>query len=384
MKYRIIKIFICFISIFVSTRLFAQLDYVSITSSGESKTKAGAEVIAVRNAVEKAYNKYELISPDVFNRIKKTPDAGSLKSSNAIYWGDIKCYDVLSATENNNLWTVFVRVAVSFDRLVSWANYSWPAMVEELEEYSQIHFSYDGKYAKVSTKDGKLGLLSTTTGNEILPAEFTEIWPLEYSNDMIDDDESENTYFTDYDPYVFAVKDGMKGVYDKYGECICENYISISGRDVLFATVDGGMDIINPQTKVHIHVNCEDNNPAGHYCSIKRNGKWGVVNKDGKIIIDTIYDEIPNQTDGEIYYLGSEGADIVVVKNGKYGIINMKGDVMLPFEYDYINPMCGKYKPLSLNGKWGLYFEGKVIKPCTFTSEFEVEEFISWDEDDED
>ena len=62
----------------------------------------------------------------------------------------------------------------------------------------------------------------------------------------------------------------------------------------------------------------------------------------------------------------------------------MKGDVMLPFEYDYINPMCGKYKPLSLNGKWGLYFEGKVIKPCTFTSEFEVEEFISWDEDDED
>ena len=69
--------------------------------------------------------------------------------------------------------------------------------------------------------------------------------------------------------------------------------------------------------------------------------------------------------------------DIIVVKDGKYGIVDLTGKEMLPCEYDYIGWMIGDNKALfrgaydqtwrTFDGKWGLYQDGEVVRPCEYT-----------------
>ena len=60
----------------------------------------------------------------------------------------------------------------------------------------------------------------------------------------------------------------------------------------------------------------------------EKNGKYGLINLDGKKITDTIYDSIES-------FSKIEG-QFIVSQNEKYGIINLKGTIMVPVKYDKI------------------------------------------------
>ena len=60
----------------------------------------------------------------------------------------------------------------------------------------------------------------------------------------------------------------------------------------------------------------------------KKDGKYGLINYEGKKITNAIYDELKS-----VKY--KEG-EILAKKDGKYGVINGKGKVIIKFEYDQI------------------------------------------------
>ena len=60
----------------------------------------------------------------------------------------------------------------------------------------------------------------------------------------------------------------------------------------------------------------------------EEDGKFGLINYDGKAITKPIYEEIAS-----VKY--KEG-EILAKRNGKYGVINNKGNQLIPFEYEEI------------------------------------------------
>lgn len=90
-----------------------------------------------------------------------------------------------------------------------------------------------------------------------------------------------------------------------------------------------------------------------------KNGTWIKIDTMGRTV--EIYDEVKTK--------GGINDDILFKKNGKWGIMNHKGEVMLGNEYDTIDvfPRFG-HEPLlykiQADGKHGLWVDGKDIIPC--------------------
>lgn len=92
-----------------------------------------------------------------------------------------------------------------------------------------------------------------------------------------------------------------------------------------------------------------------------REGRYGLLNKRGKLVVPLEYNYIVQLIDSE-KMIEREG-DIVKVKKGnKYGLINNSGESVLPLEYEDIRSFSNKLLVVKNNGKYGLVDEkGKVI-----------------------
>ena len=75
--------------------------------------------------------------------------------------------------------------------------------------------------------------------------------------------------------------------------------------------------------------NIESNLPyEKNVLKIKLNNKYGLIDLDGNVIVDAIYDELDS--------LKYREGEFIVKTNNKYGVINNKGYIMVPFKYDLI------------------------------------------------
>jgi hypothetical protein len=97
---------------------------------------------------------------------------------------------------------------------------------------------------------------------------------------------------------------------------------------------------------------------AHGFCSVKKDGKWGIINASGKAVIDFIYQKASNYDDN---YLAR-----VKLKN-KYGFIDTTGKVIIEIKYSdclwFGEGLC----PVKTKGKWG-YIDtgGNVILPFIY------------------
>ena len=73
--------------------------------------------------------------------------------------------------------------------------------------------------------------------------------------------------------------------------------------------------------------------------------KEGLINIDGEILIEPIYDELSG------YYINGF---MRVRNNGKAGIINEKGEIIIPLEYDNVLDYKNKMFIVEKNNKWGI------------------------------
>lgn len=97
--------------------------------------------------------------------------------------------------------------------------------------------------------------------------------------------------------------------------------------------------------------------------NIKKKGKWGIADKTGVVIIPCEYDE-------EFVFDES----MYVKKSGRWGIIDDKNKVIIPFEYDEILTYYGSSMPARKGNKWGLIYDNKVVIPCEYDEEFRFAE----------
>ncbi|NYR10875.1 WG repeat-containing protein [Psychrobacter sp. BI730] len=90
-------------------------------------------------------------------------------------------------------------------------------------------------------------------------------------------------------------------------------------------------------------------------------GRYGLLNKQGQLVVPLEYDYIVQLIDSE-KMIEREGDIVKVKKNNKYGLINSSGEVVLPLEYEDITSFSDKLLVVKINGKYGLVDEkGRVV-----------------------
>lgn len=94
---------------------------------------------------------------------------------------------------------------------------------------------------------------------------------------------------------------------------------------------------------------------------VQKNGKYGVIDCDGNIILNCEYDEITS--------LKSVEGNLVVKKGDKVGLVNNLGQQIIPVEYNKIEPLKenykNEYKIIGEDGKAGVISTSgtKIIEP---------------------
>ena len=65
----------------------------------------------------------------------------------------------------------------------------------------------------------------------------------------------------------------------------------------------------------------------GGTVAVKKEGKWGFINKNGDLIVPFEYDSCLNYFNKNI---------VAVEKDNKWGFVDKSGNVVIPFEYDVV------------------------------------------------
>jgi hypothetical protein len=154
-------------------------------------------------------------------------------------------------------------------------------------------------------------------------------------------------------------------VYELVDQTWYDNYTGIDTflvqKNHKFGTVDFHNNIVIPFNYDAIS-NWVENGPDAHYVSI--NGKMGLIDHNGKEIVQSIYDSIYCYT-----------YKVIKVKlNGKLGVINSENKIIIPLEYDALIADVLSTGELDIknhedkfivrkNGKWDyLNYNGKIIR----------------------
>lgn len=91
----------------------------------------------------------------------------------------------------------------------------------------------------------------------------------------------------------------------------------------------------------------------GTFCKVTQNGKCGIINDEGEIIIPLIYD-----------YIGYCSKNTIeVVKNHKFGIIDLSGHTVIPVKYDTIEKKEIRVETDDGAKNWINYIGREIIPP---------------------
>lgn len=97
----------------------------------------------------------------------------------------------------------------------------------------------------------------------------------------------------------------------------------------------------------------------GYSFSAILGGKWGIVDNQGNVIVDFLFDEI----------YGDSGNLILAKLDGKYGFIDRNCEIVIPFKYDYANNFKNGIAPVCINYRWGIIdINDKILIECKFQS----------------
>ena len=91
-----------------------------------------------------------------------------------------------------------------------------------------------------------------------------------------------------------------------------------------------------------------------------------VINEGNKRSIKKIGEEQSLITGYDTIYI-NEKDSIIVQKDGKYGVIDINNKILIPYHYDKISPLYKGYYAVELNFKCGLIDkDGKVVLPLEY------------------
>ena len=145
---------------------------------------------------------------------------------------------------------------------------------------------------------------------------------------------------------------------------------------------DGKIGFINARNEVEIPFNFSYSDKCkmydfgyafhdGHCAMTDCNGKIGLIDMNGKWVLEPTYDEIWAPR-----YKGYR----VMVNNGKYGVIANDGTVIHPAEYWYINAIPEGFILAKDGRQWKVDFEGNMVQPFMFDSTYYLNYPIGYNE----
>lgn len=219
-------------------------------------------------------------------------------------------------------------------------------------QFDEIKYFYDQKLAPV--RKGELWGFIDAFGKEIVPFKYTyahnfsnerawisnnngigfideqgkEVIPLQYK---------EADFFDDFGVCVVQYK-GSYELIDKNGKDISPPYKMIKrfdsniyaaipyGNNDLFNFIDSKNQIIKTTTFISIFPPMENENVV-LWRFTNEDGKYGFINTDLKIVINSIYDN------SDYYFMNGL---CPVELNNKWGVIDVTGKTIIPFQYESI------------------------------------------------
>lgn len=258
-----------------------------------------------------------------------------------------------------------------FDSVVDVENYAYGNVNGK---YVRTNKGYFSRYAKVK-KDGKWGLISID-GKVGISTIYDEIYAFDYKKTS----RMEGPYieFLDYDAKTAIVKkDGKWGLVNTKDEllanCVYEEFfvpdVRLFYENRAAAKKDGLWGFLNEKGKpvssfIYEAVGSNQlENPQ--YIStfskeigiVKKEGKWGAIDLEGRERIACIYD-----------YISTFVTEMTIAqKDGKWGYINKKGKEVIPLIYDEIKWFEKGLCPAKKDGLWGFLNEkGEVVVPTVY------------------
>ena len=187
-------------------------------------------------------------------------------------------------------------------------------------------YELDGYIVGINNEDGKMqyGYINNKR-EQILDVEFDKIYRM---NDVKDD---ENIY-------LLAEKDGKIQLYKNNKLLLDNNYQSINYSEdskLLILQKDGGYGVTDLNGKQILSVDYEQ---------IRIPGDYIIAIKDGKqVIFDLVGTQKENLAYTNILKTENENYNITVDKNDKYGVINKDGNILIGNKYNYIQYLYDNY-----------------------------------------
>ena len=162
-----------------------------------------------------------------------------------------------------------------------------------------------------------------------------------------------------------------------------ENLIEYVLYSILNATIPQEERVLQNFNSQYEYIGTED---EFGFSDVRKNGKWGFLSSDGKVVVPTIYDSVgsfregladvsKNGKSGFVDTTGKVVIDLVydnvygfksgiakVANLNLYGLINKSGKLILPIEYDNIAHVSGEMIAICKKDLWGFAdLSGKVV-----------------------
>lgn len=161
--------------------------------------------------------------------------------------------------------------------------------------------------------------------------------------------------FVDYDYYILKIN-GQMGICDNTGEFLlpvfCSDVQILSKKSAIVEKDMRFFLFFFNKDKASIEYD-EIRRFGGTFCKVTQNGKCGVINDEGGVVIPIIYDYIN--------YKGRKKVE--VIKDNKFGIIDLAGNTVLPIKYGVIKKMEGIVETDDKTEKWSAFVGQEKIPP---------------------
>ena len=201
------------------------------------------------------------------------------------------------------------------------------------QNYTYIEYLDDNKF--IATIDGKTGIINGD-GQVIIEIKYNAIQKIEDSNALQAVDSEQNR--TDIIDSEMKINEGIANAYISKRD----NYIKLySETDVKYYNLDG---------KEIAYKEIEPNNSL--YAD-KKDGKWGLIDNTGKVVVDYEYDMVTEQN-GNVAGIKKDGSWQIVDTNGQ--IISENAITLQSVDATFL----GKYYQTS-NSKSGIMYSGTIL-----------------------
>ncbi|MBP5189602.1 MAG: WG repeat-containing protein [Bacteroidales bacterium] len=172
-------------------------------------------------------------------------------------------------------------------------------------------------------------------GHEVLPIKYLEITPMHdgcfFAVDAVEEKAALfNSHFQQITDFVYTKVDG-------YNE------------DLYIVERNGRKTFLDRKGKEHFGFYDYVGPFNDGYAMVSNNGKYGIINKKGKIILPIEYD---NSGYRSMEYIFSENL-AMIEKDGKYGFVNKSGKIVIPLIYSSAQHCTEGLIPVRKNALWG-------------------------------